>query len=106
MPIVAVSPGRAPMTTPTSDDSRISPIDSGSRNPAIAWPNWMRPSNIASGQPHEEHALEHQRHDRRGRRADHERYEHSTRRGSAGRRVAEQEYVGRDEHRRPEPERQ
>ena len=31
-PIVAVSPGSAPMMTPTSDDSRIKPSDSGSQN--------------------------------------------------------------------------
>ena len=30
-PIVAVRPGSAPMMTPTSDDSRINPIDSGSQ---------------------------------------------------------------------------
>ena len=30
-PIVAVSPGSAPMTTPTRDDRRINPSDSGSQ---------------------------------------------------------------------------
>ena len=30
-PIVAVRPGSAPMMTPTSDDSRISPSDNGSQ---------------------------------------------------------------------------
>jgi hypothetical protein len=30
-PIVAVSPGSAPMTTPTSEESRMRPSDSGSQ---------------------------------------------------------------------------
>ena len=34
-PIVAVRPGNAPMITPTSDDSRIRPSESGSQKPQI-----------------------------------------------------------------------
>ena len=48
-PIVAVSPGSAPMITPTSDDARISAIDNGSRNDASAWPKRISPSNIVMG---------------------------------------------------------
>ncbi len=47
-PIVAVSPGKAPMITPTSDDRSTSPSDSGSQKLQIEWPNAMRPSNMGA----------------------------------------------------------
>ena len=46
-PIVAVRPGSAPMTRPTSVDVATQNSDSGVMNDAIDWPKATRPSNIS-----------------------------------------------------------
>ena len=47
--MVAVRPGRAPMTTPTSEASRARPIVEGEEKWAMDWPNRSRPSNMVRG---------------------------------------------------------
>src|SRR5262245_17202814 len=63
-PMVAVSPGRAPITMPRNVAHRTVKMVLGVRNPAKAAPNWPRLSSMgALRQAHEEDAFEHQRYD-------------------------------------------